>query len=147
MNRIHEKKSHLRRRAGSMMIVFIAIGLLLAQGCSASSETTTGKAPSTSGVGGGQAGAGASQEPDFPPGKFTVQLGAYQSEEAARKVASVAESRFTRQLFTVYDAVDRLYKVMLGMFDTKDQARAFRDTIVRQYAGEYVDAWVSELTR
>lgn len=85
--------------------------------------------------------------PDLPPGKFTVQLGAFQSEEGAAAVASLAKSRFSREVYTVLDEHDGLFKVMLGAFDTKDLARSFRDTIVRQYPQEYRDAWVSELAR
>ena len=100
-------------------------------------------------TGGGTAsGAGESgQLPDFPPGKFTVQLGAYQSEEGAATVASLARTRFSQKVYTVLDESDRLYKVMLGVFDSKDLAREFRDSIVRQYPQEYRDAWVSELAR
>jgi len=140
-----------KTRTGSALTELILIcGMIMAlaaAGCSGTSGTMddasrareTGTTPDTS--------SGAVRQPDFPPGKFTVQLGAYQTEDAARSVASVAGSRFTRQLYTVYDPTDRLYKVMLGMFDTKDQARQFRDTIVRQYADDYRDAWVSELKR
>ncbi len=140
-----------KTRTGSaltgLILMCMMITALTAAGCSGTSGTMddagrtreTGTTPDTSSE--------AVRQPDFPPGKFTVQLGAYQTEDAARAVASVAGSRFTRQIYTVYDTTDRLHKVMLGMFDTKDQARQFRDTIVRQYADDYRDAWVSELKR
>ena len=85
--------------------------------------------------------------PDLPVGKFTVQLGAFQSGEGASAVADLARSRFAREVYTVRDARDGLYKVMLGVFDTKELARTFRDSIVRQFPQEYNDAWVSDLAR
>lgn len=88
-----------------------------------------------------------SGRPEFPPGKFTVQLGAFSSEEGARSVAATARSRFAMEVYTVYSEADGLHRVMLGVFDAKEPARAFRDSIVRQYPGEYRDAWVSELSR
>ena len=136
------------RYAGMTALTICAIIVLFfTPGCSSSSGSTDGGAVGSGQENGTNTGENTVQEPDFPPGKFTVQLGAYQSEDAAREIATVAGSRFVRKLYTVYDAIDRLYKVMLGMFDTKDQAREFRDTIVRQYTEDYRDAWVSELTR
>jgi hypothetical protein len=123
----------------------LAATLLLA-GCAGSSE----------GSGGGSATPAPAERPgtpaerlvpDFPPGKFTVQLGAFQSEEGAAAAAALAKSRFSREVYAIFDGSDRLYKVMLGAFDTKEQARSFRDTIVRQFPEEYRDAWVSALAR
>jgi len=144
MRRLHGPSAGTAVIAAMFGVLILCVSV---QGCSGSSaasgaDTSVQTPPPESSTG-----SGAAAEPEFPPGKFTVQLGAYQSEDAARKIAATAGSRFSRQIYTVYDAVDHLYKVMLGMFDTKDLAREFRDTIVRQYAEDYRDAWVSELTR
>jgi len=137
----------IRPAGPKVLTICTAVALSLATGCSGSSGSSDGQGTAGNPRTTTAADTGFAREPDFPPGKFTVQLGAYQSEDAARKISTLAGSRFSRQIFTVYDAVDGLYKVMLGMFDTKDQARDFRDMIVRQYAGDYRDAWVSDLTR
>jgi cell division septation protein DedD len=134
------------RRVRAAFVPALALIVILA-GCAGSSEGTAG--------GGGaralqnQAGGASARPatPDFPPGKFTVQLGAYQSEDGASKIAALARSRFTRDVYTVFNDTDALYKVMLGVFDTKEEARNFRDTIVRQFPADYRDAWVSDLAK
>jgi hypothetical protein len=114
-------------------------------GCAASSDQGAGNAASAQSP---PAGSSTDQlAPDLPKGKFTVQLGAFQSQEGASSVASLAKTRFSRDVYTILNDKDGLFKVMLGAFDTKDLARAFRDTIVREYPQEYKDAWVSELAR
>jgi len=146
---IHMKDNYTPARfvMSGLILFCAAVALLITAGCSGTSGTTDNIESAEIQESIPDTGSGTALEPEFPPGKFTVQLGAYQSEDAARTVSSLAGSRFTRQLYTVYDSNDRLYKVMLGMFDTKDQARVFRDGIVRQYTDDYRDAWVSELTR
>lgn len=85
--------------------------------------------------------------PDLPRGKFTVQIGAFRAGPSAEEMAGIARSRFTRNVYTIFDETDGLFRVMLGVFDTKDLAREFRDLIVRQYPDDYKDAWVSQLER
>ncbi len=77
-------------------------------------------------------------------GKYTVQLGAYTTPENAVKVADVAKERFNLLVYTFHDKTDNLYKVFMGDFLIKDDARNYRDDMVRRYPGEYNDAWVSE---
>jgi hypothetical protein len=138
------------RRAASVAAIAILVmmtSMAALSGCAGSSDGAgeSGNAsPAPAELPGGS---GDRTLPDFPPGKFTVQLGAFQSEDGAAAVASLAKSRFSREVYTILDEHDRLYKVMLGVFDTKDLARSFRDTIVRQFPQEYSDAWVSELSR
>jgi cell division septation protein DedD len=79
--------------------------------------------------------------------KFTVQIGAYKLQENADVVASTAKSRFAKNVYTIHDAATNLYKVMVGDFTGKDEARIFRDRMVQQYPGDYKDAWVSELAQ
>lgn len=79
--------------------------------------------------------------------KFCVQIGAYKQQDNAGVIASVAKSRFARNIYTIHDAATELYKVMIGDFGTKDEARVFRDRMVQQYPGDYKDAWVSELAQ
>ncbi len=132
----------------SGLVALIAIcATLLSTGCAGSAGSATGGSPGDTARLEPAGGAADRALPQFPPGKFTVQLGAYQSEEGAAGVAALSRSRFTKEVYTVFNSLDGLYKVMLGMFDSKDAARNFRDTIVRQYPDDYRDAWVSELTR
>ena len=82
--------------------------------------------------------------PSLSPGTFTVQVGAYKSQEGADRIAQLAKERFARGVNVLYDATTNLYKVMVGSFLTKDDARSFRDEMVRNYPTDYKDAWVSE---
>jgi len=77
-------------------------------------------------------------------GKYAVQIGAYTTPENALKTADLAKERFGILIYTYHDKTDNLYKVYLGDFIIKDEARDYRDDIVRRYPGEYNDAWVSE---
>ena len=83
-----------------------------------------------------------------PKGKFAVQIGAYQMAENAERIASLARERFVgKTVYTIEDKADNLYKVMIGDFMTRDEARTFRDTMARHYYSEYKDAWVAEIPR
>ncbi len=137
-----------RANATTALVALIALGALLPfTGCAGSSDRAAGQSTGAGTQSEPAGGAGGSTVPDFPPGKFTVQLGAYQAEESAGSIAALTRSRFTKEVYTVFNSVDGLFKVMLGVFDSKDAARNFRDTIVRQYPDDYRDAWVSELSR
>ncbi len=82
-----------------------------------------------------------------PTGRWSVQVGAYQMPDNADRVASLAKERFTTAIYTFLDKKDNLYKVMVGDFTTKEDARRFRDDMVQKYPSDYKDAWVSENTQ
>ncbi len=138
-----------RRRTFPVRLAALALPLLIfaVAGCSGSGGGSVGDNTSTPSEIQPGGGTNPRTTPEFPPGKFTVQLGAFQSEDGAQKIAALTRSRFTKDVYTVFNDTDGLYKVMLGIFDTKDEARAFRDTIVRQFPDDYMDAWVSDLAK
>ena len=78
-------------------------------------------------------------------GKYSVQIGAYKMQDNAEKVASLARERFGKNVYTLPDKLTDLYKVMVGDFTVKDDARRFRDEMVQRFPSDYKDAWVSEL--
>jgi len=78
---------------------------------------------------------------------FTVQVGAYENTENAEQVYRIAQQRFNRETINEFDAFDGLYKITVGKFSNYDQARTFRDRIMREFAGEYYDAWVVGVTQ
>ena len=84
-------------------------------------------------------------EPIVPAEKFTVQIGAYKMAESAERIAALAKERFGKNVYTIPDKIKDVYKVMVGDFSVKDEARRFRDEMVQQYPSDYKDAWVSEL--
>jgi cell division septation protein DedD len=82
-----------------------------------------------------------------PPtsGKYSVQIGAYKQADNADRIASLARERFGKNVYTIPDKVNDLYKVTVGDFTIKDDARKFRDEMVQKFPYEYKDAWVTEL--
>jgi cell division septation protein DedD len=88
--------------------------------------------------------AGIPSHTELPTGKFSVQLGAYKMPDNADRVASLAKERYHLSVYTSYDKAGNLYKVMMGDFGSKDEARSFRDKMVQQFPLDYRDAWVSE---
>ncbi|HYQ87328.1 MAG TPA: SPOR domain-containing protein [Bacteroidota bacterium] len=79
------------------------------------------------------------------PGNFAVQIGAYQKQENADRVAALARDRFAVTITTVFDRTKGLWKVLVGNFPTKDQARQFRDEMVQKYPSDYKDAWTTDI--
>jgi len=80
----------------------------------------------------------------MPTGNFSVQIGAYKMPDNADRIASLAKERFNLKVYIIVDRADNLYKVMIGDFNTKDEARNFRDEMASKFPGDYKDAWVSE---
>ncbi len=79
-----------------------------------------------------------------PTGRFSVQIGAYKMPDNAERVASLARERFGKNVYTLPDKAADLYKVYIGDFAIKEDARKFRDEMVQRYPSDYKDAWVSE---
>ncbi len=148
----------------SLLVLLVAAGFLAA-GCSGSKSSTTGNTGSTTVPNPSEPAAksetGAAKADTFdvkvdnskkPPYQatvqqtgFTVQIGAYQKQENADRVASLARERFTVSVSTVLDKTSGLYKVLVGSFTTKDQARSFRDDMVQKYPSDYKDAWTTDI--
>jgi cell division septation protein DedD len=77
-------------------------------------------------------------------GRYSVQVGAYKMADNADRVASLAKERFSRNVYTILDPTDGMYKVRVGDFTEKDDARRFRDEMAQQFPSDYNDAWVAE---
>ena len=81
----------------------------------------------------------------IPSGTYGVQVGAYSKPDNAERIAQLVKERFGMKVHTIQDKTDNMYKVMIGDFLTKDEARRFRDDIAKKFPDEYKDAWVSEI--
>ncbi len=79
-----------------------------------------------------------------PFGAYSVQIAAHKMPDNADRIADLAKERYNINIYTIYDKNDNLYKVMIGDFNTKEEARNFRDEMVKQFPNDYKDAWVSE---
>ncbi len=60
------------------------------------------------------------------PFRYALQFGAFSSKSGARQLASqLLEKCGNRQLYLYYDSISGQTKVLLGGFDSKDEAKAF----------------------
>jgi len=80
----------------------------------------------------------------MPQGKFSVQIGAYKMPDNADRIVALAKERFTQHIYLFFDKTDNSYKVLIGDFTIKDDARTFRDQMAQQFPGDYKDAWVRD---
>ncbi len=80
-----------------------------------------------------------------PTGNFAVQIGAFSVPDKAGVIASLAKARFHKNVYTLQAKDTGLYKVMVGDFMTKDDARKFRDQMAQQFPDDYKDAWVAPI--
>ena len=80
-------------------------------------------------------------------GNFAVQIGAFKMQESAERAAVLAKERFGKDVTTLPDKLNNLFKVLVGSFTMKDDARKFRDEILQKFPAEYKDAWVTEITQ
>jgi cell division septation protein DedD len=79
-------------------------------------------------------------------GNFSVQLGAFQAEQNALQFAYSAKIKLNENIHNILDKGTNLYRIMVGSFDTKDAARAFRDQVVNNNP-EYKGAWVVDVNK
>src|SRR5258708_4180904 len=56
----------------------------------------------------------------IPGGKFSVQIGAYSISQNADRIVALAKERFPRNVYVFQDKEDKLYKVRVGDFQTRD---------------------------
>jgi len=80
----------------------------------------------------------------MPQGKFSVQIGAYKMPDNADRIVALAKERFTQHVYLFFDKTDNSYKVLIGDFNIKDDARTFRDQMAQQFPSDYKDAWVRD---
>ncbi len=88
-----------------------------------------------------------SQAPMTQTGNYAVQIGAFKMGDKAEEIAGLARNRFQLFVKTFMDRETGLTKVLVGSFTTKEEARAFRDQIAKQYMEDYKDAWVTEIPK
>lgn len=73
-------------------------------------------------------------------GKFTVQIGAFESRENAERLQKLAEEQLQKPVQLAVEG--SLYKLTVGEFTTKEEAYSYRALLQKQYGSQYSDAWV-----
>ena len=80
----------------------------------------------------------------IPNGNFSVQIGSFKMPDNAGRIVALAKERFTQPVYLFLDKNDNSYKIVIGNFSSKDDARKFRDQMEQQYPNDYDHAWVRD---
>ena len=86
-------------------------------------------------------------EPGSIIGYYSVQIGAFTEELNANNALRTIWQRFDLEASNDYDPVEQLYKITIGTFTLYEDAQVFRDRIIRDYPGEYRDAWIVDMAQ
>jgi cell division septation protein DedD len=75
---------------------------------------------------------------------WSVQLGAFKSEQGANQLITEAKSKLNAPLYKDYDPASGFYKVTVGSFPTREQAAQYKTEV---QAKGYTDSFVVEVRR
>lgn len=79
---------------------------------------------------------------------YTVQIGAFARTDNALRAQKLARDRFGElPIFNYFEPYDRLYRVRVGKFDTRQQADSLRKWVTKQFPNEYSDSWINYISK
>ena len=79
---------------------------------------------------------------------FTVQVGAFARTDHAFRAQKLARERCgDLPIFNYFEPYDKLYRVRVGKFDTRQQADSLRKWMMEQYPNEYTDSWINYISK
>jgi len=79
---------------------------------------------------------------------YTVQVGAFARTDHALRAQKLAKDRFADlPIFNAFEPFDKLYRVRIGKFDTRQQADSLRKSMLKQYPNEYTDSWINYISK
>lgn len=79
---------------------------------------------------------------------YTVQVGAFARTHRALQAQKLARERCgDLPIFNYFEPYDRLYRVRVGKFDTRQQADSLRKWMTKQFPNEYTDAWINYISK
>jgi cell division septation protein DedD len=79
---------------------------------------------------------------------YTVQVGAFARTDHALRAQKLAKERFTElPIFNFFEPYDKLYRVRVGKFDTRQQADSLRRSMLKQFPNEYSDSWINYISK
>ena len=76
---------------------------------------------------------------------FALQIGAFQQEVNASRIAEIFKKRSDKRINQFYDASVKLYRVLVGSFSTKEEANAFQAQLKKEFPKEYSESWAAEV--
>lgn len=89
------------------------------------------------------------RHPESEPitGYYSVQVGAFTDALNADNALRKIRQRFDLEVKNDYDPVEQLFKITIGRFAGYDHAQTFRDRMINDYPGEYIDAWIVDMAQ
>jgi len=79
---------------------------------------------------------------------YTVQVGAFARTGNALRAQKLAKERFADlPIFNYFEPYDKLYRVRVGKFDTREQADSLRKSMLKQFPGDYPDCWINYISK
>jgi hypothetical protein len=83
-----------------------------------------------------------------PNPAYTVQVGAFSRTDYALRSQKLAKDRFSDlPIFNTFEPFDKLYRVRIGKFDTRQQADSLRKSMLKEYPGDYTDSWINYISK
>ncbi|MBI4429922.1 MAG: SPOR domain-containing protein [Ignavibacteriales bacterium] len=79
---------------------------------------------------------------------YTVQIGAFGRAQNALRLQKIARERFASYVvLNNYAAVDKLYRVSVGKFDTRKEAAQLQREIMEKFPKDYSACWVNYIAK
>jgi len=79
---------------------------------------------------------------------YTVQVGAFARTDHALQAQKLAKDRFAEiPIFNDFEPYDKLYRVRVGKFDTRQQADSLRKSMSKQFPADYSDCWINYISK
>ena len=79
--------------------------------------------------------------------RFMVQIGAFRDPHHASEVQGEARKQYHMPVLNDFLAGPGLYQIRIGFFESRENARAFRQQMRQDYPSEYSDSWIVQLKR
>jgi cell division septation protein DedD len=79
---------------------------------------------------------------------YTVQVGAFARTDHALQAQKLARDRFgDLPIINYFEPYDKLYRVRVGKFDTRQQADSLRKWMSREYPDDYSGSWINYIAK
>jgi cell division septation protein DedD len=80
-----------------------------------------------------------------PKKYYSVQIGAFKSENNVKQNQTMLEKRFQKPVITFFDKGISLTRICIGKFSSEEAAWKFLRTMQEQFPNDYKQAWVAAL--
>lgn len=79
---------------------------------------------------------------------FTIQVGAFANASNALLLLKKTKERIGEiPVLNRFEPRDRLYRVSVGLFETREGAIAYQQTLIKTYGPDFKDSWVSQISK